>query len=79
LCIVIDALGQSRCFRPRRHRLAFPQFPESRPGLPKGRRRDNGPELQKVLATCRKHKTQPVIAKLDRLSRNVAFIATMMD
>jgi Resolvase, N terminal domain len=39
----------------------------------------NRPELAKALALCRKHKAKRVIAKLDRLSRNLAFIATMMD
>jgi DNA invertase Pin-like site-specific DNA recombinase len=37
------------------------------------------PELQKALAVCKKHKAKLVIAKLDRLSRNLAFIATLMD
>lgn len=37
------------------------------------------PELSKALALCRKHKAKLVIAKLDRLSRNLAFIATLMD
>jgi hypothetical protein len=31
------------------------------------------------LATCKKQKAKLVIAKLDRLSRNLAFIATLMD
>jgi DNA invertase Pin-like site-specific DNA recombinase len=43
-----------------------------------GKRADR-PELQKTLAACRKHKGKLVIAKLDRLSRNLAFIATLMD
>jgi DNA invertase Pin-like site-specific DNA recombinase len=34
-------------------------------------RRNDRPELQKALAACRKHKARLVIAKLDRLSRNV--------
>ena len=42
-------------------------------------RRNDRPELQKALVACRKHKARLVIAKLDRLSRNVAFIATLMD
>ena len=42
-------------------------------------RRNNRPELAKALATCRRHKARFVIAKLDRLSRNLAFIAAMMD
>jgi DNA invertase Pin-like site-specific DNA recombinase len=43
-----------------------------------GKRADR-PELQKALEACRKHKARLVIAKLDRLSRNLAFIATLMD
>ena len=37
------------------------------------------PELARALDACRKHKAKLVIAKLDRLSRNLAFIATLMD
>ncbi len=40
---------------------------------------NNRPELTKALALCRKRKAKLVIAKLDRLSRNLAFIATLMD
>jgi DNA invertase Pin-like site-specific DNA recombinase len=36
-------------------------------------------ELEKALAACKRHKAKLVIAKLDRLSRNLAFIATLMD
>jgi DNA invertase Pin-like site-specific DNA recombinase len=43
-----------------------------------GKRADR-PELQKALADCRKHRGKLIIAKLDRLSRNLAFIATLMD
>src|SRR5215468_3536817 len=42
-------------------------------------KRNARPELQKALAACRKHKAKLVIAKLDRLSRNLAFIATLLD
>jgi DNA invertase Pin-like site-specific DNA recombinase len=42
-------------------------------------KRNERPELQKALAACRKHKAKLIIAKLDRLSRNLAFIATLMD
>jgi DNA invertase Pin-like site-specific DNA recombinase len=31
------------------------------------------------LAACKRHKAKLVIAKLDRLSRNLAFIATLME
>lgn len=41
--------------------------------------RDDRPELAKALAQCRLHGATLVIAKLDRLARNVAFIAALMD
>jgi len=37
------------------------------------------PQLIAALATCRLHRATLVIAKLDRLARNVAFIANLMD
>jgi DNA invertase Pin-like site-specific DNA recombinase len=43
-----------------------------------GKRADR-PELAKALEACRKQKAKLVIAKLDRLSRNLAFIATLME
>jgi DNA invertase Pin-like site-specific DNA recombinase len=43
-----------------------------------GKRADR-PELQKALDACRRQKARLVIAKLDRLSRNVAFIAAVME
>jgi DNA invertase Pin-like site-specific DNA recombinase len=36
-------------------------------------------ELAKALAACKKHKAKLIIAKLDRLSRNVAFISALME
>jgi DNA invertase Pin-like site-specific DNA recombinase len=42
-------------------------------------KRNNRPELEKALAVCKRQKAKLVIAKLDRLSRNLAFIATLMD
>jgi DNA invertase Pin-like site-specific DNA recombinase len=44
-----------------------------------GKRSDNRPELTAALDLCRKRRATLVIAKLDRLSRNVAFIATLLD
>ena len=38
-------------------------------------KRSDPPELEKALKACRKHKAKLVIAKLDRLSRNVHFIS----
>src|SRR6476620_9478357 len=37
------------------------------------------PQLTAALAACKKHKAKLIIAKPDRLSRNLAFIATLMD
>jgi DNA invertase Pin-like site-specific DNA recombinase len=37
------------------------------------------PQLAAALGACKKHRAKLVIAKLDRLSRNLAFIATLMD
>jgi DNA invertase Pin-like site-specific DNA recombinase len=42
-------------------------------------KQNDRPELAAALAACKKHRAKLVIAKLDRLSRNVAFIATLMD
>lgn len=41
--------------------------------------RGDRPELTKALALCRKRKAALVIAKLDRLSRNLAFVANLME
>jgi DNA invertase Pin-like site-specific DNA recombinase len=43
-----------------------------------GKRKDR-PELLKALDHCRRTKSVLVIAKLDRLARNVAFIANLME
>ena len=37
------------------------------------------PRLEEALQACRKNRAKLVIAKLDRLSRNLAFIATLME
>jgi DNA invertase Pin-like site-specific DNA recombinase len=37
------------------------------------------PQLATALAACRKHRAKLVIAKLDRLSRNLAFIANLLE
>ena len=42
-------------------------------------KRNDRPELEKALAACKKHKAKLVIAKLDRLARNVHFISGLMD
>ncbi len=42
-------------------------------------KRNNRPSLSDALATCRRERAILVIAKLDRLARNVAFIANLME
>lgn len=44
-----------------------------------GRRHTNRPQLLSALTECRKARATLVIAKLDRLGRNVAFISELMD
>ena len=41
--------------------------------------RNNGPELKKALRLCRFHGAARLVAKLDRLSRDVAVLATRME
>ncbi|MGB8901944.1 MAG: recombinase family protein [Methylocella sp.] len=59
------------------HRI-LPRFHRSS-GRERQRKRSDRPELEKALAACRKHKAKLVIAKLDRLSRNVHFISGLME
>lgn len=42
-------------------------------------KRKNRPQLEAALAMCRKHKATLVIAKLDRLARNLHFISGLME
>jgi DNA invertase Pin-like site-specific DNA recombinase len=44
-----------------------------------GKRSNNRPQLAAALAVCKRHKAKLVIAKLDRLARNVHFISGLMD
>ncbi len=44
-----------------------------------GKRSDNRPQLAKALALCRIHRAKLLVAKLDRLARNVAFISALME
>ncbi|MBV9771691.1 MAG: recombinase family protein [Bryobacterales bacterium] len=44
-----------------------------------GKQHANRPQLLAALAECRKRRATLVIAKLDRLGRNVAFISTLME
>jgi len=51
---------------------------ESFTEIESGKRNDR-PQLAKALAACKRHKATLVIAKLDRLARNVLFIANLME
>lgn len=42
-------------------------------------KRSDRPELAKALSLCRLHRATLLVAKLDRLARNVAFISTLME
>src|SRR5687768_4437449 len=42
-------------------------------------RKSDRPELLKALAACHRQGATLVIAKLDRLSRNVAFVSNLME
>jgi len=44
-----------------------------------GRRHTNRPQLLAALTECRKRRAALLIARLDRLARNVAFIANLME
>jgi DNA invertase Pin-like site-specific DNA recombinase len=44
-----------------------------------GKQHSNRPQLLAALADCRKRRAMLLIARLDRLSRNVAFIANLME
>jgi DNA invertase Pin-like site-specific DNA recombinase len=44
-----------------------------------GRRHTNRPQLLAALEECRKRRAVLIIARLDRLARNVAFIAALME
>jgi len=52
------------------------EFTDVESGTRKG---NNRPELAKALHACRRHRATLVIAKLDRLARNVAFISRLME
>ena len=71
-----SASGQVRFLLSRQHRQTgqVGEFTEIESG-----KRNERPELAKALAACKRQKAKLVIAKLDRLSRNLAFIATLMD
>src|SRR5437868_12389334 len=42
-------------------------------------RRSDRPQLTEALAACRIHRATLVIAKLDRLARNVAFVSNLLE
>ena len=61
-------------------RAAIAKYPPSAEftEVESGKRKDR-PELLKALEFCKSNKTVLVVAKLDRLARNVAFVSTLME
>jgi DNA invertase Pin-like site-specific DNA recombinase len=52
---------------------------DSRIEVESGKRSDNRPKLAEALRLCRIHNATLIVAKLDRLARNVAFISALME
>src|SRR5215831_1218792 len=48
-------------------------------GIRRSRKRSDRPQLAAAMAPAKSRKATSLVAKLDRLSRSVAFIATLMD
>ena len=42
-------------------------------------KRATRPQLEAALSACKKHKAKLIVAKLDRLSRNVSFLLKLID
>ena len=42
-------------------------------------KRASRPQLDAAIAACKKHKAKLIVAKLDRLSRNVSFLLKLID
>jgi hypothetical protein len=53
--------------------------PAAEPSIRLLTKRSDRPELVKAIAFAKKHRARLIIAKLDRLSRNVAFISALME
>src|ERR1039457_2010783 len=62
-----------------RHLNGQGQFIAEYTEIESGRRHTNRPQLLAALEECRKRRAVLLIARLDRLARNVAFIANLME
>src|SRR5262245_46589441 len=58
---------------------AFCEPIESFTEVESGKRSDNRPQLALAITACRRLKATLIVAKLDRLARNVAFVSTLME
>jgi DNA invertase Pin-like site-specific DNA recombinase len=71
----LEAQQMAVCQFAIRHNLKLlKEYPEVESG-----KKDNRPMLCQAIAYCRKHKSLLIIARLDRLARNVAFISSLME
>lgn len=58
---------------------AFCEPTESFTEVESGKRHHNRPQLALAIATCKRLKATLIVAKLDRLARNVAFVSALME
>ncbi len=70
----LEAQRAAVCAYVARHGEFVAEFTE----IESGNRKDR-PQLHEALALCRRRKATLLIARLDRLARNVAFISNLMD
>ena len=74
----VGKLPEAACEQAAQHRFpsaVIAQYTE----VESGKRADNRPELQKALAHCKATGATLIVAKLDRLGRQVSFLSALME